>query len=132
MNHQILYKFLSISLTNNNFSIILIYCYFTEYLPVKNGKLKALGSHVAQSSHPMNGVLVTIYKVMTMIVCFTILSIALEMRGSRFCCEKLILLFFFKSTTPDILLLFHTAIHIFPYVYTSTIKGNRNCTMLYL
>jgi hypothetical protein len=98
--------------------------------PVKNVEVEALGFHVAQSSQPMKGVLLMMYRETTTIICLTVLIIALEMKGSRF--EKLILSPFLKSTAPGILPLVHIDLHIRVYVYTSTMKGNRNCITLYL
>lgn len=92
--------------------MMLLFVIFTKYLPLKNGEVEALGSHVAQSSHPMKGILVTMYNVTTTIVCFTVLINALEMKGSRFRCKKLSLLFFLRLMTLDILLLVHTDMHI--------------------
>lgn len=89
---------------------MICYC-LTEYLPEKNGEVEALGSHVAHNSHPIKGVLVIMYKETTMIICFTVLIIALEMKGSRW--QKLALLPLLRSTTPDILLLVHIDMHIF-------------------
>lgn len=86
------------------------------YLPKKNDEVVAVGSHVAQSWHPIKGVLVMMYRMTTTIVCFTVFISALEMNGSRETrCEKLTLLLFlllFRSTTPDILLLIHIEKHI--------------------